>query len=61
MSGSGPGVWEQLHALLLSRLRALRMAHNFKRLLVCYERRADIHHALLALGCCLVCFRRLRR
>jgi hypothetical protein len=31
-----------------------------KRLLVRYERRADIHHALLALGCCLVCFRRLR-
>jgi hypothetical protein len=25
-----------------------------------YERRADIHEALLALGCRLVCFRRLR-
>jgi hypothetical protein len=33
--------------------------HSFKRLLIRYERRADIHHALLALGCCLVCFRRL--
>jgi hypothetical protein len=32
---------------------------KFKRLLVRYERRADIHHALLALGGCLVCFRRL--
>jgi hypothetical protein len=32
---------------------------NFKRLLVRYERRADVHHALLALGCSLVCVRRL--
>jgi transposase len=40
--------------------RTFAWLHNFKRLLVCYERRADIHHALLALGCCLVCFRRLR-
>jgi len=28
--------------------------------LVRYKRRADMHLALLALGCCLVCFRRLR-
>jgi transposase len=40
--------------------RTFAWLHNFKRLLVRYERRADIHHALLALGCCLVCFRRLR-
>ena len=39
--------------------RTFAWLHNFKRLLVRYERRADIHHALLALGCCLVCFRRL--
>jgi hypothetical protein len=32
---------------------------TFKRLLIRYERRADMHNALLALGCCLVCFRRL--
>ncbi len=25
------------------------------------HRRAEIHEAFLALGCCLVCFRRLRR
>jgi hypothetical protein len=30
-----------------------------KRLLVRYERRADIHEAFLALGCCLICFQRL--
>jgi transposase len=41
--------------------RTFAWLHNFKRLLVRYERRADIHRALLALGCCLVCFRRLRR
>ena len=40
--------------------RTFAWLHNFKRLLVRYERRADMHRALLALGCCLVCFRRLR-
>jgi transposase len=40
--------------------RTFAWLHNFKCLLVRYERRADMHHALLALGCCLVCFRRLR-
>jgi transposase len=40
--------------------RTFAWLHNFKRLLVRYERRVDIHRALLALGCCLVCFRRLR-
>lgn len=34
--------------------------HQFKRLLVRYERRAEIHEAFLALGCCLVCHRRLQ-
>jgi transposase len=40
--------------------RTFAWLHNFKRLLVRYERRAEIHHALLALGCSLVCYRRLR-
>jgi len=40
--------------------RTFAWLHNFKRLLVRYERRAEMHEALLALGCCLVCFRRLR-
>ncbi len=26
----------------------------------CYERRAEMHQAVLGLACCLVCFRRLR-
>ena len=40
--------------------RTLSWLHQFKRLLVRFERRADIHDALLGLACCLVCFRRLR-
>ena len=40
--------------------RTFAWLHQFKRLLVRYDRRADIHQAFLALGCCLVCHRRLR-
>jgi transposase len=39
--------------------RTFAWLHNFKRLVIRYERRAGLHHALLALGCCLVCYRRL--
>ena len=39
--------------------RTFAWLHQFKRLLVRYDRRHDIHEALLALGCCLVCHRRL--
>ena len=41
--------------------RTFAWLHQFKRLLVRYERRADIHEAFLALGCCLICHRRLRK
>jgi transposase len=41
--------------------RTFAWLHHFKRLLVRYDRRAEIHRAFLALGCCLVCFRRLQR
>jgi transposase len=40
--------------------RTFAWLHQFKRLLVRYDRRGEIHEAFLALGCCLVCFRRLR-
>jgi transposase len=39
--------------------RTFAWLHQLKRLLVRYDRRADIHEAFLALGCCLVCYRRL--
>jgi IS5 family transposase len=35
--------------------------HRFRRLLVRYERRADIHEALLTVAAILICWRRLRR
>ena len=39
--------------------RTFSWLHQMKRLLVRYERRAEIHEAFLALGCCLICYRRL--
>ena len=50
-------VWERLHELLL----ALQVRLSGRgRSPVCYDRRHEIHEAFLALGCCLVCYRRLR-
>ena len=40
--------------------RTFAWLHNYKRLLVRYDRRHDIHESFLALACCLVCFRRLQ-
>jgi len=40
--------------------RTFAWLHQFKRLLVRFDRRAEIHEAFLAIGCCLVCYRRLR-
>jgi transposase len=40
--------------------RTFAWLHNLKRLLVRYDRRAEIHEAFLAIGCCLVCFRRVQ-
>src|SRR6266480_616 len=40
--------------------RTFAWLHQFKRLLVRYDRRADIHEAFLALGCCILCYRRLK-
>ena len=39
--------------------RTFAWLHHFKRLLVRYDRRHEIHHAFLALACCLICYRRL--
>src|SRR3954467_5075109 len=41
--------------------RTFAHLHQFKRLLVRYERRAEMHRAMLAIGCCLICFRRLNK
>ena len=41
--------------------RTMAWINRFRRLAVRYERRADIHHALLTLGCALVCLNQLSR
>ena len=41
--------------------RTLSWLNRFRRLTVRYERRADIHHAFLTLGCCLICFATLQK
>ncbi len=40
--------------------RSLSWLHQFRRLLVRFERRADMHEAFLVLGCCLICLRKLQ-
>jgi transposase len=45
--GSGLGNWRWVVE------RTFSWLHQIKRLLVCYGRRADMHEAFLALGCCL--------
>lgn len=49
--GSGLGV----HRWVVE--RTLSWLHQPRRLRVRYERRADIHHAFLTLGCILICFK----
>jgi len=39
--------------------RTFAWLHHFKRLLVRYDRRHEIHEAFLAIGCSLICYRRL--
>lgn len=39
--------------------RTFAWLNQMKRLAVRYERRADIHDALLTLGCAVICFRHL--
>jgi transposase len=39
--------------------RTLSWLHQFRRLRVRYEKRADIHGAFLLLGCILICWKAL--
>jgi transposase len=41
--------------------RTLAWLHQFRRLRVRYDRRADIHEAFLTLGCALICWRTFLR
>ncbi|MCH7602937.1 MAG: IS5 family transposase [Planctomycetes bacterium] len=49
--GSGLGV----HRWVVE--RTLSWLHQFRRLRIRYERRADIHNAFLTIGCLLICHR----
>jgi transposase len=40
--------------------RTISWLHQYRRLRVRYERRADIHQAFLTIGCCLICFKQLQ-
>ena len=40
--------------------RTLSWLHQFHRLRIRYERRADIHQAFLTLGCAIICHRSLQ-
>jgi transposase len=52
--GSGLGRWRWVVE------RTFAWLNQFRRLRVRYEKRADIHEALLSLGCALICWRFLR-
>lgn len=41
--------------------RTIAWLHQFRRLRVRYEKRADIHEAFLSIGCGLICFRTLKK
>jgi len=55
-SGHGSGLGRQRWVVE----RSFAWLHGFRRLLVRYDRRADMHEAFLSLACCLICFRRLQ-
>jgi transposase len=52
--GSGLGRWRWPVE------RTFAWLHAFKRLAIRYERRGDLHHGLVGLACCVICWRRLQ-
>jgi transposase len=40
--------------------RTFAWLHSFRRLRIRWERDADLHYALLSLGCSLICWRYVR-
>jgi transposase len=51
--GSGLGAWRWPVE------RTISWLHQFRRLRVRWERRADVHEAFLTLGCAVICWRML--
>ncbi len=56
----GRGIGSEIACRQTTRGSGFAWLHHFKRLLVRYDRRHEIHEAFLAIGCCLVCSRRLQ-
>jgi transposase len=52
--GSGLGVYRWVVE------RTISWLHQFRRLRIRFERRADIHDSFLAIGCMLICHRMLK-
>ena len=52
--GSGLGIYRWVVE------RTNSWLHQFRRLRVRYERRAEIHQAFLTLGCAVICYRFLK-
>ena len=52
--GSGLGVFRWVVE------RTLAWLHQYRRLRIRFERRADIHEAFLSIGCALICFKHLQ-
>jgi hypothetical protein len=53
--------WQRPRRLPLVVERTLAWLHRFGRLALHYERRADVHEAILTLGCALITWRYLER
>jgi len=53
--GSGPGRRRWVVK------RTFAWLHQFRRLRMRYDKRADIHEAFLSLGCALICWQSLRK
>jgi len=52
--GSGLGVFRWVVE------RTLAWLHQYRRLRIRFERRADIHESFLSIGCALICFKHLQ-
>jgi transposase len=49
------GIWDLTHFVLLIE-RTFAWLNQFRRLRLRYEKRADMHKALLSLACALICW-----
>ena len=60
-SQTGRREWREVRTPPVGSRRTLAWLNRYRRLKVCYERRADICQAFLSLGCALVCWNFVQR